>query len=272
MIFHFDHMFIDHGKSGRMDPKSYSLDEFLDIFDSWEEALGDQGWGSIYLGNHDFPRIVSRFGDAKNYHQESAKLLATLLLTRKGTPCIYQGDEIGMTNTHFGAVNEYRDIELKNAYQEMVIHNGMELSHFLKIAHQAARDHARTPIQWSTAPHGGFTSQNPWIKANENFTQINVERQKEASGSILNYYREMIQLRRSSKTWVYGETEVLTPKGSKVYAYRRTGETESFVVVLNFSSENQDLPAGINGKLMKGNYPDETEYLRPWEARVYRNL
>ncbi len=126
MIFHFGHMWIDFGPDGRMDPRPVELSKFTGIFETWEKALGDQGWNSLYLGNHDFPRMVSRFGHDQEYHCESAKLLATLLFTLKGTPGIYQGDEIGMTNTPFQSIEEYRDVEMKNAYREMMAQGGDE--------------------------------------------------------------------------------------------------------------------------------------------------
>lgn len=270
MIFHFGHMFIDHGVNGRMDPKPYSLKEFFEIFENWDKALGNEGWGSIYLGNHDFPRMVSRFGDAENYWKESAKLLATLLFSLKGTPSIYQGDEIGMTNVDFQKIEEYRDVELLNAYRE-IQDSGRNKQAFLKTAQKQARDHARTPLQWAPLPHGGFTTGNPWIRANSNWKNINVAQQEADPTSILNYYKEIIQLRKMYPTLVYGDFEPIRIENPNVYIFDRKLEGETIRVILNFSSETHICTESIlSGKLLLCNYStDETMgRLRAWEARV----
>lgn len=273
MIFHFDHMFIDHGPDGRMDKRTYDLSEFLEIFDRWEKALGDKGWGSIYLGNHDFPRMVTRFGDSENFHRESAKLLATLILSKKGTTCIYQGDEIGMTNTPFESAKEYRDIEFVNAYNEMIARGGDE-DEFLEIARTQARDHARTPVQWNSGIHGGFSKKTPWIRANNNYGIINVAAQEEDNNSILNYYRKMIRLRKDRPALVYGSTTILDSGSSCIHAYERTLGEETFWVLLNLSPLNRRHHIHpVDHEILISNYPKEKSLwneLRPWEARVLK--
>ena len=274
MIFHFGHMWIDFGPDGRMDPRPVELSEFTGIFETWEKALGDQGWNSLYLGNHDFPRMVSRFGHDQEYHCESAKLLATLLFTLKGTPGIYQGDEIGMTNTPFQSIEEYRDVEMKNAYREMMAQGGDE-EQFLRIGQDMARDHARTPMQWDDSLHAGFSQGVPWIRLNDNYPQINVAAQENDPASILNYYRQLLRLRKQSLALVYGETEFLRPQSERVYAYRRRLDEETYHVVLNFSSQHQPIEAELTqGELILGNYAEagQSAQLRPWEARVYRGV
>jgi oligo-1,6-glucosidase len=274
MIFHFGHMWIDFGPDGRMDPRPVELSKFTGIFETWEKALGDQGWNSLYLGNHDFPRMVSRFGHDQEYHCESAKLLATLLFTLKGTPGIYQGDEIGMTNTPFQSIEEYRDVEMKNAYREMMAQGGDE-EQFLRIGQDMARDHARTPMQWDDSLHAGFSQGVPWIRLNDNYPQINVAAQENDPASILNYYRQLLRLRKQSLALVYGETEFLRPQSERVYAYRRRLDEETYHVVLNFSSQHQPIEAELTqGELILGNYAEagQSAQLRPWEARVYRGV
>jgi len=272
MIFHFGHMWLDFGPGGRMDPISIDLDRFMGIFEEWEKALGDQGWNSLYLGNHDFTRMVSRFGDDGVYWQQSAKLLATLLLSLKGTPGIYQGDEMGMTNTPFGGIEDYRDVEMMNAYREMKEANGDE-QNFLEVARFMGRDHARTPIHWDDSPHAGFTQGEPWIMVNPNHKTLNAASQEHDPNSILNYYRSMIQFRKEHLVLTYGST-TFQPTGIKgLYAFQRFNGTDRLQILLNFSEKSHSIAdAYRQGLRVMGNYgdasPDAT--LQPWEARIYR--
>ena len=174
MIFHFGHMFIDHGPGGKFDIVDFKLSEFKAIFDTWDQGIGQEGWLNIYLDNHDFPRMVSRFANDQEYRVESAKMLAILILSLRGTPCIYQGSEIGMTNVAFNSLDDYRDVETINAYNEYKA-SGKDLDELLKIVHVQGRDNVRTPFQWDDSANGGFTVGNPWIKANPNYTEINAQ-------------------------------------------------------------------------------------------------
>ena len=270
MIFHFGHMWQDFGPGGRMDPRPIELDKFLDVFKAWDQALGDQGWNSLYLGNHDFPRMVSRFGNEDRYRVESAKLLATLLFTMRGTPGIYQGDELGMTNTPFREIEDYRDVEMMNAYQEMKSEGGDE-DRFLEVARFMGRDHARTPMHWNAAAQGGFSTGEPWIMVNPNFTEINAEKAEADPSSVFHYYRLLIELRKAELDLVYAPTEYQDFVAERVYAYRRLGAEYKFQILLNFSSSEVEVPETyLAGDLLIGNYQEQGPQLRPWEARVYR--
>jgi oligo-1,6-glucosidase len=270
LIFHFGHMFIDHGKEGRYDPRSFGREEFTGVFESWEKALGDRGWGTLYLGNHDFPRMLSRFGDPDHHPKASAKLLATLLMTLKGTPTLYQGDEIGMTNCPFPRLEDLRDVEAFNALEEWQAKGG-DPATFLALANRQGRDNARTPMQWDASPHGGFTTGTPWVMANPNYQHLNVATQETDPDSVLNYYRRIIAFRKAHPALTYGQTQVLPQPAESVYAYTRAGENERFLIVLNFSSEPQDVVLPASGwNLTLGNLPPRyPDRLEPWEARIY---
>lgn len=272
MIFHFDHMYIDHGPGGKYDPKPYDLVEFKKIFTQWDERLRKGGWGSIFLGNHDFSRIVSRFGNDKEYHAESAKLLATLLMTMRGTPYIYQGEEIGMTNVAFDSIEHYNDIEAKNAYHE-AIKNGLDLDKFMKGVHEQGRDNSRTPFHWSHDSYAGFSSAKPWIGVNPNFKEINVDQQNNQSDSILNFYRSMVSFRKAHLTMVYGSYECLFPEHDQLYVYTRADADHQYLVLLNFSETILEYPGELSpsAQLVVNNYisPNESKVLRPWEAKVF---
>lgn len=272
MIFHFGHMWMDFGPGGRMDPVEINLEDFLKVFETWEAALDNDGWNSLYLGNHDFPRMVSRFGDEGQYRIPSAKLLATLLFTLRGTPGIYQGDEIGMTNTPFERIDEYRDVEMMNAYREMQEQGGDE-ARFLEIARFMGRDHARTPMQWSDAPQAGFTDGEPWIRVNPNYPEINAAAAEADPKSIFHYYRQLIELRKQHLDLVYAPVNFQGFPAPKVYAYQRPGKPGTYQVLLNFSDEVQAVPAHLSeGELLISNYDDGHDGpMRPWEARVYNS-
>ena len=269
MVFHFDHMFLDFGEGGKFDPKPFDLVAFKEVFNQWDDKLKGKGWGSIFLGNHDFPRIVSRFGNDGQYRAKSAKLLAMLLLSLRGTTYIYQGDEIGMTNVAFENPNDYRDIETLNYFKTLE-----DPKEGLVNVHPMGRDNARTPMQWSDHQNGGFSeAQVAWIKSNPNYVDINVAAQERNTESILNFYRKMIAFRKEHLTLVYGEYESLENQHPQIYAYKRWDEENEFLVVLNFSEETIDFEPIITGlELLVYNYTDSTEDLlmRPWEAKLFR--
>lgn len=271
MVFHFDHMFLDMGTGGKFDPIPYSLVEFKDIFTRWDENLRDKGWGSIFLGNHDFPRIVSRFASDGEHREKAAKLLATMLMTMRGTPYVYQGDEIGMTNVAFESPEDYRDVETLN-YFRFLEAEGKDPKDYLHNVHKMGRDNARTPIQWSDETNGGFSEATPWIKSNPNYSEINVASQEDDPDSVLNYYRSMIAFRKANSYLVYADYESIQNDHEQVYAYRRWDDKHEVLVVLNFSSEEVVFDAGRSaGKLLKSNYADASAdfKLRPWEAKVF---
>ncbi|MBN8652710.1 MAG: alpha-glucosidase [Cytophagales bacterium] len=270
MIFHFGHMFMDQGPGGRFDPKPWTMQEFKQVFKTWNETFATRGWGSVFLGNHDFPRMLSRWGSDKQYRDESAKLLLTLLLTMRGTPFIYMGDEIGMTNTVLNAVAESKDIETLTGW-EVAHKQGMTEAQFLKAANYAGRDNARTPMQWNKGPQAGFTTGDPWMMVNKNHAWLNVDDQENNSSSILNYLRSLTTLRKANPVFSYGSYQELE-SNSNLFAYYRQWQQEKMLIVLNFSDEVTNLPHEVQGlskvKLI-GNY-SESDQLNPWEAAVYK--
>ena len=272
MVFHFDHLQIDFGPEGKFDPQPIDFVKFKKVFSDWDSLLRNKGWNSIFLGNHDFSRIVSRFGNDKKYRKESAKLLATLLMTLRGTPYVYQGDEIGMTNVKYPSIDHYDDVETRNAWKEAKgNHKNMDV--FLKAVHRQSRDNARTPLQWDNSKFTGFSNTKPWIDVNPNYEKINVKIQEDNPVSILNYYREIIKIRKNNLTLIYGEFLDLDPSNKKLYIYKRWDKQKTFVVILNFSDEKvicniNDLSSMI---LVIGNYKKSVydRSMDPWEARVY---
>lgn len=274
MIFHFGHMFLDWGPGGKFDISDWDLRDFKGVFNEWYEALGEEGWVSIFLDNHDFPRLVSRWGDDGEYRERSAKLLAILLLSLRGTPSIYQGTEIGMTNVAFPSIVDYRDIETINAWREAE-QKGEDLQQLLAGIHKQGRDNVRTPVQWDASPNAGFTTaEEPWIKVNPNYPNINAEAVLQEPDSIYYFYQRLLQLRKKTKTWIYGAYEMIDGNHEQLYAYRRWDEEGEYYFYLNFSADKQEQlpgPSWAKMELVIGNYPDQsTNYLRAWEARVYR--
>ena len=273
MVFHFDHLFIDYGSKGKYDPIPLDFIKFKKIFSQWDNLLANRGWNSIFLGNHDFSRIVSRFGNDKEYHFESAKLLITLLMTMRGTPYIYQGDEIGMVNVTHPSIDFYDDIETLNAWK-LAEAEGMDMHKFLKASiHRQSRDNARTPMQWDSSKNGGFTESKPWIPLNKNFKMINVAKQEEDDNSVLHFYRKMIAYRKANKTLIYGEYKDLEPNHPELFTYRRWDERHSFLILHNFSNNVQEFNAHyIKGyTLSNSNYlsNEKQNFLQPWGSRIY---
>ena len=274
MIFHFGHMFIDQGSGGRFDPIAWNMNDFKNVFKTWNDAFSEHGWGSVFLGNHDFPRMVSRWGDDKKYWSKSAKVLCTLLMSMRGTPFIYAGDEIGMTNVELTSLEDSKDIETLNGWREAQ-KKAMSAIDFLKIANQQGRDNARTPFQWSPSRHGGFTISKPWMELNSNFLEINKEDQDDDPDSVLNYYRRMIQVRKTHPVLIYGMYQAIETEHEKLFIFIRENEEEKILVTLNFSDETVNLRSRFVTKIQDkliGNYSPVTDHsmiLRPWEASVY---
>ena len=274
MIFHFGHMFMDQGAGGRFDPIPWSMNDFKQVFKTWDDAFKEKGWGSVFLGNHDFARMVSRWGNDKDYWEKSSKLLITLLLTMRGTAFIFQGDEIGMTNTNLRSVSESKDIETLNGWREAQ-KKGISEQVFLKAANYAGRDNARTPMQWKGQLHGGFSEVEPWIKVNENVADINVEDQQFLSNSILGYFKAMTSFRKANRVLTYGDYQPLEEASDRLFLYLRESGKEKLLIVLNFSDQVINLPdllvAKINERLI-GNYEaaGSQQQVRAWEAIVYR--
>lgn len=273
MIFHFDHLTMDFGKEGKYDPIPFDFIKFKKIFSNWDKLFSKRGWNSIFLGNHDFSRIVSRFGNDNEFHEESSKLLATLLMTLRGTPSLYQGDEIGMTNVDYSNISFYDDVETINAWKE-AIDNKKNMKKFFEAIQKQSRDNARTPMQWDNKKNAGFSKAKPWIKVNDNYKKINVKNQEKDLDSILNYYKLLIKLRKENSTLVYGKYEDLDPMHTKIFSYQRWDENDVFIIHLNFSNCLVKINSNEikDYKLVISNYTfaKKSYNLNPWEARIYK--
>lgn len=279
MVFQFEHVDLDSGPGGKWDLKPLKLTDLKSNFTKWQKGLEDKGWNSLYLNNHDQPRMVSRFGDDQQYRVESAKMLGTLLHMLKGTPYIYQGEEIGMTNVRFDSIDDYKDIETLNMYNEKVYQYGEDPAKVMESIYVKGRDNARTPFQWDDSEHSGFTTGTPWIQINPNYKEINARQAVEDQNSIYHYYRKLIQLRKEHPIIVHGSYDILVPENENIYVYTRTLDSKKLLVLLNFTGNEQkfDVPAELQGKkneILISNYEARTDYtsiisLRPYEATVY---
>ena len=277
MIFHFDVVRLDRGEAWRWKP--WTLPDLKAIYSRFDKGLDVHSWHTVFLSNHDNPRAVSHFGDdSPEYRVPSAKLLATMLLTLKGTPFIYQGDELGMTNYPFTRVDEFDDIEVKNAWKAEVLTNQVSPDEFISHMLKTSRDHSRTPMQWDDSPNGGFTTAaKAWLAVNPNYKEINSKQAQADQGSIYNYFRKVIDLRKKAPALIYGDYKDLDPQNPAIFAYTRTLGTDGYLVVLNFSRDAvaYTLPGGLNaGQLVISNMGSNEENvsllnLKGWEARVY---
>ena len=279
MLYHFDAIDIGYLPDvyKTIDPKGYDLIEFKEIYSKWNDLFGDKGWGTIYLCNHDRPRMVTRWGnDSDEFRELSSKMLTTFLFTMRATPFYYNGDELGMTNIKFDRIDDYRDIETINMYKQIEASGG-DLQQFIEAQKLSARDNSRTPFQWNDTLHAGFTSGVPWIKVNPNYTTINAEQQEKDDNSCLNYFKKLIKLRKQTSTLIYGKYTLLDKNNMKVYAYTRELNDHKILVLLNFSKDdaqaNVDLKVA-NAKRLICNYTDvplrnDAITLRPYEAVVY---
>lgn len=280
MIYHFDHA-VPREEYRFLDPApELTLPELKAIFSKWNVALESgpdaPGWQNVYFGNHDNPRVLSRFGDSDTYHYESATMLATVLLAQRGTPSIYQGDEIGMTNCPFDSIDEYDDIQVKNAYRALVTNGGGSAETFLRVANRIARDHARTPMPWFDAPNAGFTTGRPghvrpWLKINPNYRQINVADQQARSDSVLQYYKRLLRFRKQTPALHDGTYRDLRPDDPALWAYERRLGGTVLVILANFTGKEQSVPAVEAGDVALLNYPTRAPVLRPFEARILIN-
>jgi oligo-1,6-glucosidase len=282
MIFTFEHMDLDTQQgtpNGKWAMRDLNLVELKRNLTKWQTELEDGGWNSLYWDNHDQPRIVSRWGNDGEYRVISAKMLGTILHFMKGTPYIYQGEEIGMVNCAY-EIGEYDDIEIRNAYRELVQEN-KTLTHdeFMTAVHYKGRDNARTPMQWDSSEHAGFTSGTPWLKVNPKYKDINVEQALEDPNSIFYYYQKMIALRKQMPIIVHGKFELILEDHPEIFAYTRSHEGKKLLVVANFygNTVQVELPEQLQvagwSKLIS-NYADSADeptglQLRPYEAVVY---
>jgi oligo-1,6-glucosidase len=268
MAYHFEGIDLGH-----YDP-NYNLLEFKKVYSKWDSAFAQKGWGSIFLGNHDQPRMVSHWGnDSPAFREPSAKMLTTFIMTMRGTPYYYNGDELGMTNIRFDRIEDYRDISIINGYQH-VKNQGGDLAAFLEMAKRASRDNGRTPFQWDSSSNAGFSTGTPWIAVNPNYRSVNAAVEEKDSNSVLNYFRRIVQLRKENLVLVYGKYSLLDKDNPDVYAYSRELNGKKLLVLLNFKSSPGTAHTGVDlsqAKLLLGNYPAPSTNgsLRPYESVIY---
>lgn len=279
MVFQFEHVF-GVGLGGKWDTTPISLPYLKTTLSRWQTELNGKGWNSLFLSNHDVPRQVSRYGNDKEYRVESAKMLATLIHMMQGTPYIYQGEELGMTNVRFESIDEYKDIESLNMYKEKKAEGELHES-LMEAIYVRGRDNARTPFQWDETQNAGFTTGSPWINVNPNYKEINAEKALKDPNSVFHYYKKLIKLRKEYEIIVYGDYEIIMEEHEQIFAYVRSLGNEKLLVVCNYYDQHTTffLPESIYYKekeLLISNYPanesDEMNEMNlyPYEARVYK--
>ena len=278
MVFQFEHIGLDQieGKE-KWDLKPLELLELKKVLSKWQTELEGQGWNSLFWNNHDLPRIVSRWGNDKEYRVLSAKMLATLLHGMKGTPYIYQGEELGMTNVRFEDINEYNDIESLNMYKDR-ISKGYTHEEIMESIYAKGRDNARTPMQWDDSENAGFTTGTPWLAVNKNYDKINAKQCLQDENSIFNHYKKLIDIRKNNDTIIYGDYKLLCEDDENIFAYVRELNGDKILVVCNFY--DKDVEFKFDGdfnysKVLLSNYNDSSKMieklkLRPYEAVMYR--
>ena len=273
MVFQFEHICLDQteGKE-KWDLEPLPFLKLKEVFARWQKELYGKGWNSLFWNNHDLPRIVSRWGDDGKYRIESAKMLAILLHGMQGTPYIYQGEELGMTNAAY-EIDEYQDIETLNLYKER-LEKGYKKEDIMDSSHAKSRDNARTPMQWNEEENAGFTKGKPWIKVNPNYKEINAMQQVEDEDSVFNCYKELIRLRRNYPVFAEGDFRMMFAEDENIFAYTREDKDAQLLVVCNFYGETVNCPLEDSVKDMKlliSNYKEfaQVTILRPYEARMY---
>lgn len=276
MVFQFEHMHVDYGEFGRYSDVTFKMSDLRNSMTSWQNDLS---WNSNYLGNHDQPRIVSRFGNDSKYRKESAKMLAMVSLLQKGTPFIFQGEEIGMTNLHIKNIDELKDLEAHNIYS-FLKSKGISDKDALKMVNRKTRDNARTPMQWNMEQNAGFSSGNPWIEVNPNYLEINVKKDLQDSNSIYRFYQKLLKLRNNNQVLLDGNYDLITPEDSAIFAYTRSSDKDKVAVICSFVpyKVKYELPEDFvnKNKVILSNYDDRedmasnTIYLRPYEGVVIK--
>jgi alpha-glucosidase len=275
MVFQFEHLEL----WGRSIENTINLPALKKTFTTWQKGLEGIGWNALFLENHDQPRSISTWGNDTAYWDQSSKALATMYFLMQGTPFIYQGQEIGMTNVQFHSIEDYNDVAIKNLYK-FELENGKTHDEVMEIIWKRGRDNSRTPMQWNAEPNGGFTTGTPWLKVNPNYQEINVQSARENPASIYHYYKNLIQLRKNNPALIYGAYDVLLEEDTQIYAYTRTWKNETILILTNISDQEACfiLPANIaytSAELLMSNHDTENTdiqnvLLQPYEARVYR--
>ena len=282
MVFQFDHMHVDYGKFGRYSDLKFKLSDLKEAMFLWQKSLNGVGWNSLYWDNHDQPRFVSRFGnDDSKYRKLSATMLATVLFFQQGTPFIYQGDEIGMTNVAFDSIDSYKDIEAHNMYLKFS-NMGLSNDEIMSYIHNKSRDNARTPMQWNSNLFAGFSCVDPWIELNPNYSKINVENDMNSDFSIHDYYKKLIKYRKGNEIVRDGDFKEIGLEDSDIFSYTRTYKGKTLLVLGSFSDKKvcYNIPNNLQKfrrELVISNYNGNIEqnkdastlYLRPYEALVF---
>ena len=270
MVFQFEHICLDQepGKD-KWDMIPLSLPLLKNCFCRWQQELHGKGWNSLFMNNHDLPRIVSRWGNDGQYRVESAKMLATMLHGMQGTPYVYQGEELGMTNIVL-PIEAHVDLETLNVYRER-LELGYDPEDVMASIHARSRDNARTPLQWTAGENAGFTTGKPWVPVNPNYSEINAEAALADENSVFHYYRKLIELRKTYDVFRSGSFTLLNPEDEKIFAYTRDTDTEHMLVVCNFTDETLELdaPEAFRGsEMLLSNYAEADASLRPYEAAI----
>lgn len=277
MVFQFEHMDLDGGESFKWNDRKINLVELKQVLTKWQTELAGTAWNSLFWDNHDQPRIVSRLGDdsTREYREASAKMLALCLHMMQGTPYVYQGEELGMTNVPFETLEDFRDIESINAYHELTESGQVSPEDMMRFLRYKSRDNARTPMQWDDSENAGFTEGTPWIMVNPNYKEINAKEQLARPDSVFHFYQKLIRLRKEREIIPYGEYELLLPEDPDLYVYTRALGEHKLLVICNFRKEEKafTLPEGFDpgmGEILIGNYPDRelqnTMTLEAYEA------
>lgn len=277
MVFQFEHMSLADDEFGKWSLKKTGLHELRASLDHWQQGLAETGWNSLYWNNHDQPRVVSRFGCVKTeeLRRRSAKMLATLLYLMKGTPFIYQGEELGMTNMPAKGIQDYRDIQSLNAYNAYVVKGNMLEEEMMQRLHERSRDNARTPMQWDSSTQAGFSSGKPWIQVNPNYLYLNAAQQEADPSSVLSFYRKLLKIRKEHRCIAYGGYELMLPEDEQIYAYRRWDENETLLVFCNFTDQTAQVEKWNwddmeNASVLLSNMGTDSTVgdLQPYEAKV----
>jgi oligo-1,6-glucosidase len=277
MSYHFEISDLGHKDLAKklMDENGWSFTKFKEIFVKWDNVFESKGWGTVYLGNHDFPRMVSRWGnDSAEFREISSKMLTTFLMTMRGTPYYYFGDELGMTNIRFDNIEDYRDIMTINLHK-LITSEGGDIDEFMESQKLIGRDNGRTPFQWDDSENAGFTTGKPWLKINPNYTEINVEAEEKDENSPLNYFRRMVKFRKENPVLIYGKTEYFDMENESVFAYSRESDGTKLLILINFKEAEATANVGFDysrAKFLFGNYDEFDGKLKPYQAVILEIL
>ena len=280
MVFNFHHLKVDYTNGEKWTNAPFDFLQLKSIFNHWQTGLNGKGWGALFWCNHDQPRVVSRLGNDQQYRVESAKMLAASVHMMQGTPYIYQGEEIGMTNPGYTEISQYRDVESTNMYDIMVNRDGVAHQDMMAILAQKSRDNSRTPMQWNSEPYAGFSQAQPWLDVANNYTEINAEQALEDKDSVFYFYKALIELRKQVPVITHGRYQDLLPEHPSIFAYVRESEGQTLLCINNYYGEETECVLPERFEMMKAksllsNYQvseslvtSHHQVLRPYETRI----